>query len=153
LADPVTTLFASLNQTATIKRRSDQLRSTQQGVQLVVSEISNLFETLESRVSEIRGELTFPIEKSTGSYPRLIKVSGPGFREREVQRILTLAFEIRNFAVNSVAATTLKRAIYFENYDAFGHFLNVGLIEEKSYSPTFVESDQVMWLDKNQNSH
>jgi len=151
--DPVKTLFATLNQTAALKKRSDQLRGTVEGAQLVLSEISNLFAIFESKISEIRGELPLPVESSPGSQPRWIMVQGPGFRESNAQRILTLSFEIKSFAQNSVAMTTLKQTIYFENSDLFGHFLNMGLIEGDSYSPAFFEDDKVMWLDKERKPH
>lgn len=78
---------------------------------------------------------------------------GPGYRESNAQRILTVRFEVERLYQNSLATTTLERSIYLENSDLFGHFLNIGHIEEISYSPAFFENDKLMWMDKNQKPH
>jgi hypothetical protein len=78
-------------------------------------------------------------------------VYGPMIPEANARRTLTLRFDVQKLYSNSVSATTLKQSIYFENSDAFGQFLNIGLIEEISYSPAFFEGDQVKWLDKDRN--
>jgi hypothetical protein len=65
--DPVKKLFASLNQTAALKSRSDQLRASVEGVPLFLPEISNLFAIFELKISEIRGQLSLPVTKSSGS--------------------------------------------------------------------------------------
>lgn len=76
-------------------------------------------------------------------------VYGPTVPEGNAKRTLTLRFDVQRLSSNSVASTKLKQSIYFENSDSFGQFLNIGLIEEISYSPSLVEDDRVVWLDKN----
>jgi hypothetical protein len=153
--DPVKTLFAALNHDATLKKRSDQLSGTVEGVRLALAEISTLFAIFESKVSEIRGEqLPLPAKKSPEAQSGFfIMAYGPGYQESSAQRILTLRFDIEKLYPNSVAVTVLKQTIYFENSDLFGHFLNIGLIEQASYSPVFLENDKLMWLDKDQKPH
>lgn len=155
LTDPVKSLFVDLNRSADLKQRSDQLCGMVEGAQLALAEISNLFSIFESRFSQSRGKhLPLPIKKSSGTSPGFfIMAHGPGYRESNAQRILTVRFDVERLHQNSLATTTLKRSIYFENSDLFGHFLNIGHIEETSYSPAFIENDKLMWLDKHQKPH
>ncbi len=62
---------------------------------------------------------------------------------------LVLRFDVRKCYANNIADMTLEERFYFEIVDSFtDRFRGMGLIAERSYSPFFIENDQVVWRDQ-----
>src|ERR1700704_3813930 len=64
-ADIIRSKFAAINQTAALKRTNDRLSRTEEGMELARAEVLELYEILESRVCDLRGEiLPLPVTKA-----------------------------------------------------------------------------------------
>jgi hypothetical protein len=145
LADPFKTKFAAINRTAALNRKFDELGSTEHGVELVWDEVSNLYALLESRVSELRGELPLPIVRDPDRKPGFfVMVYGP--------KKLVLRFNVRKIYANSIRETTFEVMHYFEHEDYKGSFQGIQLIDQTTYAPFFNELDQVVWIFVNDRS-
>ena len=150
-ADPLRAKFATINQTAALNQKFQQLGGTEEGADLVRKEISNLFSMLETKISQLRGALPLPITRDRVQPESYFMVYGPEYRlaPSGTRMTLVLRFDIRRIYRNSVLEATLEERHYFETTDAStDRYSGMGLITERSYSPFFIEANQVVWIDE-----
>lgn len=134
--DPLRSKFEAINRTATLKRINDELRNTEEGMELVRNEVSKLYSILESKISKLRGrDLQLPFTNGSARTGEFI-VHGPAASYQRFR----LRFIAEGLGYSDATEVTLKWQIAFEEKSA-----GVKEIGSPYYRPFFKEDRQVVW--------
>ena len=136
VADILRSKFAAINQTTAPKRPNEGLGRTEEGMELARVEVSKLYETLESSVCELRGELLpLPVTKARTETDHFIMVHGPSTSGGR----LTLRFLAEGFNWNATDVSLERLIGSDEKFDSGRKILRL------RYSLSFDENGQVLW--------